>query len=529
MIHDLLKMSGTAKFETEVCIVGAGAAGLTVAREFLGSRTHVLVLETGGINREEQADDLNQGENVGVPDPGSLEGRARVFGGSTDLWSAVCIPLSESDFLKRPWVPFSGWPITLDDLEPYYARARTLLQVPVSAFRPGPWNLDGVGGLEYDPDLLSHCPIAFSPRPHRYFGKVLRRDFEHSANVSVLLHATATDIRTHVSGATVESLEARAILGQRAIVRARVFILCGGGFENARLLLMSRNVDITGVGNRHDLVGRFYQDHPSARIGTIYSAQSAVLQKSYGISFRGFPPRPQPFLKLRLSPELQRRQQVLNCAAEIVWTIDEASGEQAMLALFRGLRALRTPILPRAEVLKVLRDFPGTARFIGQYLRGRPSLTEPKSMWLFSMAEQEPNPSSRVTLSNQRDALGLPQVRVDRRMTELDRRTAEVMALTVRDELQRLGIARVELPEWLQGPAEDWNPHMMAPFHPTGTTRMASDPKRGVVDETCRVHGVDNLYISGSSIFPTSGYANPTLTIVALAIRLADHLRSVLK
>jgi choline dehydrogenase-like flavoprotein len=150
-------------------------------------------------------------------------------------------------------------------------------------------------------------------------------------------------------------------------------------------------------------------------------------------------------------------------------------------------------------------------------------------MWLLGGAEQAPNLDSRVTLSDQRDALGSPRVRLDWRLTELDHRTARTMAGAVRDAFRRQGLAEVDLPDWLQPGAEGWTSQVYGPFHPTGTTRMASDPKRGVVDANCRVHGVSNLFVAGSSVFPTSGYANPTFTIIALAIRLADHVRSILR
>ena len=528
MIDDLANAGGTRQIDTDVCVVGSGAAGLAFAREFLGTTMRVLVLESGGVNREERAASLNQGRDVGVPNPGLIEGRLRIFGGTTDIWPGACVPLTEMDLSERPWVPFSGWPISFQDIQPYYRRAADLLHVAVEAFQEEVWSVVGVDGLEFDERLLSHFIALFSPRPYRFLGKVLRQDLQRASNIRVLLHATATELRTDPSGTTVESLEARSLTGQRVEIRARAFLLACGGFENARLLLLSRAVESAGVGNRHDLVGRFYQDHPHARVGTIHADRPTALQKRYGASFRGFPPKPKPYPKIRLSPKLQQREGVLNSSATIVWDNDAQAGEEGLVRLFRAVRSLRTPVSPREEIMKIIRDLPGTARFVGRYVRGRASITPPRSMWLLNGAEQAPNPDSRITLDDELDGFGLPRVRLNWRMTELDRRTAEVMAEAVGQELHRMGLARLDIPSWLKSGTEGWSANMFGVFHPSGTTRMAQDPTRGVVDEHCQVHGMSNLHIAGSSVFPTSGYANPTFTIVALAIRLADRMKSAL-
>ena len=528
MIEDLADTGGSRQIETDVCVVGSGAAGLAFTREFLGTRTRLLVLESGGLEREPEVESLNEGHNVGVLNLGLMEGRRRVLGGTTDVWPGGCVPLTELDLSVRPWVPFSGWPISLSDIHPYYRRAADLLHVPFGVFHQDVWSAIGVDGLHFDEDLLSHFIAVYSPRPHRFFGMALRRDLERSTNINVLLHANATDLRTDPAGTTVEGLEARALTGQRMEVRARVFVLACGGFENARLLLLSRSLETAGVGNRHDLVGRFFQDHPHAYTATVDTDCPAELQKRYGASYGGFPPKPRPYPKIRLSPELQEREGVLNSAGTIVWDIDPQAGEAGLVRIFRAMRSSK-PTLPREELRKILRDGGGTARFIGRYLRGRASITPPTSMSLLNAAEQAPNRESRILLDDARDAFGLPQVRLDWRLTELDRRTAEVMATTVGRELQRLDIARLDVAEWLERGADDWSANVFGAFHPSGTTRMSSDPRAGVVDEHCAVHGMSNLHVVGSSVFATSGYANPTFTIVALAIRLADRVKLSLR
>ncbi len=261
-------------------------------------------------------------------------------------------------------------------------------------------------------------------------------------------------------------------------------------------------------------------------LATLTTKRPQLLQETYGVFYRG---RLRHNPRIRLSPELQRHEEVLNCAASVVSRIRSDSGEEALLRLLHALRSRRLPSGAGRDVARLIRDAPGTARFVGRHLRGKPSVTTPAGISLLSMAEQQPNPDSRITLAGSEDALGVPRVRLDWRLTDLDRRTLEVMAQTVRAEFQRLGVAQVEVAPWLMNERERWTEQIAGPFHPTGTTRMASDPTRGVVDATCRVYGVRNLYIAGSSVFPTSGYANPTFTIIALAIRLADQLKADLK
>ncbi len=361
MIYDLQDGEKQA-FETDVCIVGSGAAGLSMVREFFDTNVRVLVLESGGGNREGLSDSLNEGINVGVPNGSLVNGRCRVLGGTTDIWPGACIPLTEADISTRHWVPFSGWPIGMDVLRPYYARAAEFFSVRIADFQQDVWSLLNVAGPEFDPAMLDHAINLFSPRTHRYPGKRLRRQLEQSNNVHVLLHATASELITSPDGARVVEVEVRAPTARRGKISARVVVVAAGGFENARLLLLSRRFEPGGIGNRHDQVGRYFQDHPTGQVATIHTERPQILQRPYGVSFQGFPPRPRPYPKIRLSPALQQREHVLNCSANVVWDIDLESAEQGILQVFRTLRGLRLPLLPPREMAKILRDLPGTCQ-----------------------------------------------------------------------------------------------------------------------------------------------------------------------
>ncbi|MEA2472668.1 MAG: hypothetical protein QOE06_583 [Thermoleophilaceae bacterium] len=501
MIDDLAAYGPGAEFEADLCIIGSGAAGLAIARELLGSRTRVLVVEGGGPVAEAEP------------------GLARGFGGTTTLWAGQCIPLAPLDFERRDWVPDSGWPIAASDLDSHYARAGELLGVPGERYDASLWRAWGIEPPPLDPAKVGHTYTAWTPQPD--LGRMLRRRLARSENVRVLLHAGVTGIDTGASRQSVTGVTLRRPDGVETRVRARACVLCAGGIENARLLLASGDPEAGGLGNGHDNVGRYFQDHPNARAAVLHTANPVALQDPYSLLYR----RRRRYLpKLMLAPAVQRSEGVLNCGANLEYEFADES-LNALRRIYRGVR-------PGPERADLRRDLPLAARGVpaataGAYRRfvhGRSPAARPAAIWLQVHCEQAPNRESRVALARERDATGVNVARLDRRLTDLERRTAATMAETVGAELHRLGLAEAELPVWLQEPGGDWAARFSDSYHRIGTTRMSDDPARGVVDRDCRVHGVDGLYVAGSSVFPTGGFANPTLTIVALALRLADHL-----
>lgn len=504
MIDDLTAYGAGSELQADVCVVGAGAAGLALARELLGSRLRVLVVEAGGLATE--------------PEPGG--GRGRGFGGTTALWAGQCIPLQPIDLERRHWVPGSGWPISLAELAPYYERAGAVLAVPGERYDESLWRQWRIAPPPIDAGRLTHTYTAWSPHPD--LGRAFRREFERSANVRVLLNAGVERIEPNAAYTTVERLELRCTDGSRASVRAPACVLACGGIENARLLLASGDVDAGGLANAHGNVGRWFQDHPNGRTAVLRTDRPRALQDPYSLFYR----RGRRYLpKLALAPEVQRAEAVLNCGANLEYEFED----QGLNALRRVYRARRQGG-ERADLGRDLRlaarGLPAAA--VAAYRRlalGRSPAARPARIWLQTHSEQAPNRDSRVVLTRERDERGALAARVEWRLTELERRTAEAMTRTVAAEVRRLGLGDAEIEGWLLDPDGDWRARFSDAYHHIGTTRMADDPATGVVDADCRVHGVDGLYVAGSSVFPTSGFANPTLTIVALAIRLADRLR----
>lgn len=522
MIDDLAGYGEAAQFEADLCVVGAGAAGIALARRFLGSPLRVILVESGGLEPDTETDRLKGGEADGVGADGLVLGRGRVFGGTTRLWAGQCIPLDPIDFERRDWVPHSGWPIDVTDLESYYLAAARVFGVPGENYDETLWERWGLTPPALDQAELVHSYTAWSPRPD--LGRAFRREFERSENVRVLLHANVTGFDLGGTTGCLRGLTVRSLSGDQASIRVRACALCCGGVENARLLLAAGEPLARALGEAAQNVGRYFQDHPNTHCATLRTAAPRALQDPYSLFYRG---KRRYLPKLKLAPAVQRSERVLNCAANLDFEFED-EGLNVLRTIYRDARQHRRPTASVADVGPAVRGLPGAAAAAYRRIAlGRSSAAPAARIRLQIHSEQAPNADSRVQLSRERDALGMPRARVEWRVGELERRTLETMTETVGRQFSRMGLARTEADEWLRSPAEHWERFVGDSFHHVGTTRMSERPADGVVDPNCQLHGISGLFVSGGSVFPTSGFANPTLTIVALALRLADHLEQL--
>ena len=527
MIIDFHEFDDGACMTADVCIIGAGAAGITIAREFLGTNFTVLVLESGGVDNEAVIQKLNESEVVGLPHVGIEKGRVRGFGGSTILWGGQNLRLGAFDFQKRSWVPNSGWPITLQDIEPYYNRAERVLQLGPNIRYLDLCARAGIQPLAFDSNKLHLECSLWSPSPN--FGTTYRTELRKARNISVILHANVTEIITNQAATTAERVEIRTLSGKKGTARARFYIICCGGIESARLLLASDRIEQRGVGNKNDLVGRYFQDHIHIWYDDIVTTNRKLLQnscESFFIRGRKYAPL------ITLSEHIQAKKQLMRIHGTIIFWMEADSSVSAAKTLFRAVRGKTLP--PLGELRHLLRNlltdagelFDITYRY---YIQKRAGTPKHGRVYLAALCEMAPDPNSRISLSEVRDQLGMRRARIDWRPGELERRTASEYVRTVASELQRLGIGTYDLRQaaflddekgWVNK-AGDNNHHM-------GTTRMHESDKLGVVDSNCQVHGIDNLYIGSSAVFPSSGSSYPTLTILALCIRVADRLKTLL-
>lgn len=507
------ELSPGEELEADVCVVGSGPTGIALAQELLRGGKRTILVESGGLEPTPELARLDRGESVGAPGVDMDEGRARVLGGASTLWAGQCLPLEPEAFAARPWVADSGWPISPADLEPFVARAESFFRVRGEPCDERVWSPFGLAPLPLDPSRLTHLATVYTPQPD--LGARFREAFERSPDVRVLLRATATRLEAGEGGRAVTALRIKGLDGREARVRARAFVLCAGAIENARLLLLSG-----GLGNDRDLVGRYFQDHPNVLAGSVETASPQALLDRYSLLYR----KPLRYwAKMGAAPELQRRRQILGGIANLKFDFGADSGLEAAKRLYRAARQRQRPAGAGRNLARMARDLPDLARAYGRFRRGLSPASTPERIALQVHVEQAPDRESRVRLGDELDPLGQPLAQVDWRVGDQDVETARVLAEAVREEFARLGAGEVRPAEWEQsGGARGFS----GAYHYMGTTRMSDDPAGGVVDRHCAVHGVAGLYCCGGSVFPAGGVANPTLTMAALAIRLADRLEN---
>jgi choline dehydrogenase-like flavoprotein len=512
VLIDARTLDDGQRFDADLAIIGAGPAGITLARRFAGSATRICLIEAGGLDREPASQALYEGETVGLDYP-LASSRLRYFGGTSGHWGGYCRPLDSIDFEARDWIPLSGWPIDRSALDPYWEAASRAVEVAPARFDdPAYWSQQtGEALVDWPAGRFTTRFFQFSP-PTR-FGQRYRAELERADNVQVLLHANVTRIAATRSAKAVDHLRLRTLNGRRHRVNARRYVLATGGIENARLLLLSNDVIPAGLGNQHDMVGRCFMEHPHLggfadvvvgdlrRLPRIYRERVQVEGRGARVSYVP-------------NPEHLRRARRLSVSFTMsvidgLGTADAGAGEYAS----------DPRIAAQQVMLRAARPF-----LIGA---DRESMAGPSNgdgvrMGIGCACEQSPNLDSRITLADEVDALGLRRTRLDWRLTEQDRLSLIANIHSLGRELGAAGIGRLRPRLANDG---RWEARVSGGNHHMGTTRMSADPTRGVVDANCRVHGIDNLYVAGSSVFATSGSANPTLNILALAYRLADHLQ----
>lgn len=525
MILDLDLLDSDAVLEADLCLVGSGAAGTALALECIGSPFDVLVLEGGGLEREPRSEALLETVNVGLSHAGSIEGRARVLGGTTTRWAGQALPLEPIDFEKRLWVPHSGWPIARATLDAFYPRAEKVLHLNGARYDERVWQRFGLDVPALSQTDLDYRFSQFSLHPD--FNRTYRKTLEEARNVRVMLHANVTSISLNEHGSVAGHVEVQSLRGRRVQARASVFVLCAGGIDTPRLLLNSTSVMPRGVGNDRDLVGRFFQEHPNAFVGTVHADTPRVLQERfrllYGDQRRYFP-------KVVLTREAQRRERTLGSVANLTFETDPKSGLNAAESLYRALRRRKLPDEPLRVLGRIALGLPQVLFWGARFAVHRKAPAPlPQAIRLHVHLEQAPNPDSRITLSNVPDATGMPKARIDWRLSDLDYHTLRVMTRAVQKGFGKTHLGEVHPEPWIDDEVAIRCVPISESYHHMGTTRMAAHAAEGVVDEACRVFGISNLYVCSSAVFPTSGYSNPTLTIIALAMRLADHLKNVLR
>ena len=514
-------MPPDARLEGDVCIAGAGPAGLSLALTLARAGRRVLLLESGRFEAEATIDDLNVFENAGAP-LGSLSLRDRRFGGTG--WYGRILPMDAIDLEERAWADSPGWPVPFAGIERYYREAARFLGFERPEALDGAWWRGDAAARALDGDGIT--PSLHLIARSKDLGARYRRAVESEARLTAVIDATVTVIEVDESGSRVTGLRAAAAGGEPVLpARAGRYVLAGGGLENARLLLLLSG-DRPGVlGPSEAVLGRGYINHPrSEGVGRLYldpaHADFAALYRGL-VEHTSRRSRCSVQIAAALDPAVQRAERLLNASAFFYPASDPrlARLREPLDRIRRSAEGLRFEPGDWSRIGQLARNLPLLAGAAVARMRQRPYRLD--HLVVVDQLEQAPEPGSRLSLGAARDRLGRRRLRVewrvDTRTRQTHRRFHELLAARIAaGGLGRLQSALLEDP--------DFEPAYEDNAHPMGATRMSRTAHDGVVDEDGRVHALSNLYVAGSSVFPAGGQANPTLTIVALALRLATHL-----
>ncbi len=523
MIFDLEKRDQLEDSGFDVCIVGAGAAGITLAASLAKRGISTLLLEAGGRGYTARDQDQYRGDvGEGLAYTGIYDGRFRVLGGSTTQWAGQILEIDDFIFEQRSWVPGSGWPISKSELSPYYKRAAEiegLANAPRGSEEI--WRLLGLEPPSLAPDLVS----AFSDFCLKTnFTDVFQRALEENPHLTVCLHANACELVMSDDGATISGVRCRTIGGTEKTFSARNFVLCMGGIETSRFLLQPQREGTVAPWNRRDLVGRHFQDHLLCNVANIQEPNPGLpgiyldFVSVHGHRFQH---------KIKLAAEAQQRLGTLDIAGFVTYF---TGGYDDMARAYETTRLIRTRRWERLTLAGLLHLAANIHKLLWHkipYSRSLQSVggSSRRALTLNVNCEQDPLSEGRITLTSSKDALGMFRARVEWRASERELHTIRRYVELVTEVFRQNGLGRVVPNPALYASDTEFSATFRDSFHHIGGTRMANSEEFGVVDPDLRLFGTNNAYVCSSSVFPSAGFANPTHTLLALALRLSDHLQ----
>lgn len=524
MLVDARKIEHETTIDCDLCIVGAGAAGITIANEFEKTSSKICLMESGGFHFDAKIQSLYDGENIGLHYFPLSACRLRYFGGATNHWGGWCSPLDPIDFTKRDYVDESGWPISFIDLEEYYKRAQDIISdPPYKLENPEYWTNEDHKLLPFSPDFQTKI---FEKKPLN-FGTKYKKSIVDSNNVHLFIHANLVDIDANEEKSEVKKFGFKSLTDNSFYVKSKYYIIACGGLENPRILLLNSR-DGKAIGNRYDLVGKYYMEHPHAPVGSL-TVTSDFPMKLYswsdvnGKKVAG---------EIITSDDFQLKNRLLNTSFRLQFPLDQQLGDNIMRKPIWSLtdlvnrKSLTLDEQVKKDLQSIIKDFDSLILEVNDKFLNKPSVSLADNYMLYSRTEQAPDANSKVILSNKLDKLGQNEIDLNWTLTKQDKIDTRKSFLSLAAEIGRMKLGRVKVFDWLMADDTSWPPELRGGPHHMGTTRMSDDARKGVVDKNCKVHGVSNLYIGGSSVFPTSGAANPTFTIVAMSVRLADYLKN---
>jgi len=535
MIVDGSTLSPGSEKEHEICVVGSGVAGMVLVMELAGICKDICMIESGGWKPDDATQSLYALDSVGFPIREQFQNRLRYFGGSCNIWAGRAMIYNEIDLKSRPWLDSPAWPFDFAELDRYYEPASRYLKLPsYEKMKPETWH-SRLSGFEKDlvenPKFKANVALFAKSAARFGYRTQYYKKIKRSSTVTAYIGSNVVNVQLDESLTRIMHVDVACLNGVRFKIRARKFVLACGGLENARILLASNKQLSGGIGNQHGVLGLYYMDHPRAVFGRIKLTRKIKLDHMLGMPVAGGKVQ----LGIALSDKIQAEEGLLNnyLSVEPNYSIRSMELYQGFVKLMKrllrkGYSGKRFDFKNREigdvpELIYLLTPkellphfmYYSYSRFIKKFV------TKLNHLSIVNFSEQEPIRDSRVYLGTEKDKLGMPKLVLDWKVSDRSLMSSLRLLQLVDEHFRRRGAGYVEedLAEIKQLPYTDASHHL-------GTTRMSADPKSGVVDANCQVHGVGNLYITGSSVFPTAGHANPTLTIAAMSLRLANHLKN---
>jgi choline dehydrogenase-like flavoprotein len=522
MLSDLEEFDDDVTCQGDVCVVGGGAVGLVVAVQLSRMGKRVILLEGGGVGLEERSQALHRTITAGHPAKRKDFGRYRVLGGTTIHWAGGVVPLNPIVFEDRAWVTDAKWPFTIAELDPYHLKAYELIGLEnVELDDSKIWRKIGV-----DPDLGPDLGMMLTRwTPRRNFARVFKKEIDGPGNLRAFVHANVTGFSLDETGQKITSVKARSFNGKQITVNAKSVVLACGTIEIARLLLQPSGNDVPYPWQANPWIGRGFIDHIDRNAGTVEILDKSAFHKIFDsviVNRLKYSPR------INLNTDVQRKQGTLDIAANFnfesmtlqhlvnikyfIWSIIDGRMPDQIW---------RLPIHVMA-VMKI--TFPIAFRYLMDHRLYKPASG---TVYLRLTSEQIPNPASCVRLVDEKDELGMRRIEVDWKFDGREIRTFAIFSRLIRDAMRERGIAEITLDPDLENESQAYFEKVVDGNHHMSTARIGNTADEGVVDSDLRVHGTENLYVAGAAVFPASGFANSTLTSLALGLRLCDHLERI--
>ena len=505
---DARNLENNTVIKGDICIVGAGAAGISMALDWINTPYKVILLEGGGFEYDEKVQELYAGKTTGQKYFPLKSTRLHYFGGTTGHWAGMCSPLDDLDFKKRDWVPDSGWPINKNDLDPFYAKASNTLKL-------GPYNYDfdywrkelpNLNPFPLNEKVIWNKMWQFSLAR---FCNLYKETIVTAKNIHLYTYANAVDIQTNDNVSKVNEVIVKNYAGKTHKVQAKHFVMACGTIQNARLLLASNSQASQGLGNVNDIVGRYFMEHleiASAELWMSKPFPTDLYSWVYGTT--------KASAELAITEDIQIKEKILNGTVSLT-PLSVGKHQKPRMETWQDED-------PRKSAENMFKNWDEAAE---KAKREKGNIE--RAFQLSTRIEQAPNPNSRVTIETEKDELGVPKANLHWELTALEKRSLRAIYRILGQQVGIAGIGRIKLMEFLRDENDNTFPDSTnGGWHHMGTTRMSNDPKKGVVNSNCQIHGISNLSIAGAACYSTAGASNPTLTLTALTLRLSNYLKN---